>query len=203
MSSTLHMFTYLCRFGAPIPICRGLIANNTEDIEVAKTLASKQQILDKDYITMTLNCTEFINKRGYITKPLSKEEETFPIAYSILMYKDVSATERLLRAIYQPQNYYVIHVDLKARKVVYDAVDGITKCFPNVWKVRDRYDIKWGYISLLNAELSSMEQLLLFRKWKYLINLTGQEFPLWSNRDIVRTLMAFNGANNVEGSAIL
>ena len=43
-------------------------------------------------------------------EPLSQEAANFPLAFSILMYKDVFQVERLLRAIYMPQNYYCIHV---------------------------------------------------------------------------------------------
>ena len=40
------------------------------------------------------------------------------------------------------------------------------------------------------------------KKWKYFINLTGQEFPLKTNYEIVQILKAYKGANNVEGTRI-
>ena len=42
---------------------------------------------------------------------MTAEEEAFPIAYSLLMHKEVEQAERLLRAIYRPQNSYCIHID--------------------------------------------------------------------------------------------
>ena len=68
------------------------------------------------YRQSTSNCTRFKLKRGYITEPRSTEEAEFPIAFSILMYKDYEQTERLLRAIYHPQNFYCIHPDARAKE---------------------------------------------------------------------------------------
>ena len=40
-----------------------------------------------------------------------REAEEFPIAFSILYYKDLVQVERLLRAIYRPNNVYCLHMD--------------------------------------------------------------------------------------------
>ena len=37
-------------------------------------------------------------------------------------------------------------------------------------------------------------------KWKYFINLTGQEFPLKTNLELVRILKSLDGANSMDGS---
>lgn len=34
-------------------------------------------------------------------------------------------------------------------------------------------------------------------KWKYLINLAGQEYPLQTMQDLVKILKVFNGANSL------
>lgn len=36
-------------------------------------------------------------------------------------------------------------------------------------------------------------------RWKYLLNIAGQSFPLMSNLEMVRVLKAYNGANDLEG----
>jgi len=45
-----------------------------------------------------------------------------------------------------------------------------------------------------------MRELLAYKRWKYFINLTGQEFPLQSTLAIVKILKAFNGSNSIEGT---
>ena len=60
---------------------------------------------------------EYKARRGYILESLSQEESNFPIAFSILFYKDLEQVELLLRNIYRPSNYYCLHVDAGASKV--------------------------------------------------------------------------------------
>ena len=36
-------------------------------------------------------------------------------------------------------------------------------------------------------------------KWRYFINLTGQEFPLKTNKELVKILKAYRGANDIMG----
>ena len=49
------------------------------------------------------------------------------------MYTDAEQVERLLRAIYRPQNIYCIHVDRKSPSHVHNAMRAIANCFPNVF----------------------------------------------------------------------
>lgn len=60
-----------------------------------------------------------------------------------------------------------------------------------------------GQYSVLEAELVCMRALLASgRPFKYFINLTGQEFPLKTNLDLVRILSTFNGANDIQSSPL-
>ena len=162
----------------------------------------KVQIPDQRYITVTKNCSNFIHKRRYITQPMSDEERDFPIAFSILIFKDIEQFERLLRAIYRPQNYYCVHVDKKSDIVVREAARSIANCFDNVFISSRSIDVVWGYFSVLEPELVCMKDLWKYTSWKYFINLAGQEFPLKTNGDIVKILKVYNGANNIEGTVL-
>ncbi|RUS84719.1 hypothetical protein EGW08_007506, partial [Elysia chlorotica] len=153
------------------------------------------------YEQTTQNCSKFTWERGYFTVPLSAEELEFPIAYSLLVYKDLEMVERLLlRAIYRPQNYYCLHIDASSTPGFYRAARSLSRCFHNVILTRQRVDVVWGEFSVLKPELLCMRQLWRYRKWKYYINLTGQEFPLKTNLEIVRILKAYRGANDVQGT---
>ncbi|XP_059156046.1 beta-1,3-galactosyl-O-glycosyl-glycoprotein beta-1,6-N-acetylglucosaminyltransferase-like [Physella acuta] len=138
--------------------------------------------------------------RGYIMSSLTLEEEEFPIAYTIMAYTHSEMVERLLRAIYRPQNYYCIHVDKKAPEKFYLAISAIVQCFPNVFLTSRRIDVVWGLFSVLEPELICMKELSRYKKWKYFINLTGQMFPLKTNYQIVKILKAFRGANSINGT---
>jgi len=153
------------------------------------------------YIQQASNCTRFVAERQYAVWPVNREEAMFPIAFSILMFKDVEQFERLLRAIYRPQNLYCIHVDKKSSPNIHAAVTAIARCFENVFVLQRPFDVFWGTFSVLEPELACMKRLLRrSKKWKYFINLTGQEFPLKTNWQIVQILKVFNGSNNMEGT---
>jgi len=161
----------------------------------------KQRISDDTYVKATTDCTLYRTQRRFIMQPLLSEEATFSLAFSIVMFRDVELFERLLRAIYRPQNFYCVHVDKKSALTVHRAVAAIASCFTNVFIAPRVVDVYWGTFTVLESELICMETLLAFsKKWQYFINLTGQEFPLKTNWDIVKILKVFRGANNIEGT---
>ncbi|CAG5115359.1 unnamed protein product [Candidula unifasciata] len=154
-------------------------------------------ITDIEYVDLASKCSRFQKTRGYIMLSLTEEEEEFPLAYSLLVYKDLEMVERLLRAIYRPQNYYCVHVDQKSTVEFYSGMSAIVSCFPNVFLTSVRISVRWGTFSVLEPELLCMKELWRYPKWKYFINLTGQEFALKTNFELVRILKAFNGAIDV------
>lgn len=185
--------------------CDQLVLGNASGdvIKAARSFMDHQNIpipLDHHIIQMASNCSDFIRSRGYVMQPMSDEEAEFPIAYNILMHRTVTQVERLLRAIYAPQNIYCIHVDKSAAGVVHEAVKALTKCLPNVHIASKLETIAYAGISRLQADLNCMRDNLNSPvKWKYLLNTAGEAYPLKTNRDIVRILSAYNGANDIEG----
>ena len=56
--------------------------------------------------------------------------------------------------------------------------------------------MEWGSHSVLMAELSCIHELVKSgEKWKYYINLTGEEFPLVTNLELVHLLRSLHGKN--------
>ena len=191
--------------------------------EVMEWYGEFEPLTNQWYHNATIDCESFKRRRGYITSSLTQEEENFPIAFSLLVFKDIEMVDRVLRSVYRPQNLYCIHVDSKSDPEFYSAVQSVAACFSdNVRMSRRRVDVQWGHFSVLEPELICMEDLWDMdenvtditedtpgsmekqrrKKWKYFINLTGQEFPLKTNYEIVQILKAYKGANNVEGTRI-
>ena len=185
--------------------CRAIFNGDTNETKRASNLSvsnpKDNPLFPTNYMQLTSDCPTFIAKRGYVMSILTQMEAEFPIAFSLLMFKDLEQAERLLRAIYRPQNIYCIHVDKKTDNDTFRAMEGIAGCFDNVFMTRTRIDVQWGKFSVLEPDLICMEELLQRnKKWKYFINLTGQEFPLRTNHELVRILKAYNGANDIEGT---
>lgn len=183
--------------------CRSLFDNNT--LEQNKTLNNllKQPYVEiplSSYINISKDCEKYKQDRGYITSSLTEEEENFPIAYSILVFKSIQQVEMLLRSIYRPQNVYCIHCDTKADPNFKLALQSITSCFENVFISSRSFNVVWGTVGVLLPEIACMKDLWKHKKWKYFINLTGQEFPLRTNLELVKILKSYNGANDMEST---
>lgn len=111
--------------------------------------------------------------------------------------------ERLLRAIYAPQNIYCVHVDKKSEASVVSAIRSITSCFSNVFIVSEAVSVVYASWSRVQADLNCMADLYsASTKWKYFINLCGQDFPLKTNLEIVRMLRALKGGNSLESEKL-
>ena len=155
---------------------------------------------DTTLIRAAENCSDYLSETYYPRLAHSSAEAEFPIAYSIVAHMDAYQLERLLQSIYWPQNWYCIHIDLKAKGKIADFVSNLAQCLPNVIVPTRRESVIYGGISRLKADLNCMEELLRHnRTWRYVINLTGQEFSLRTNREIVQILKIYNGANDIEG----
>lgn len=112
--------------------------------------------------------------------------------------------ERLLRAIYAPQNIYCVHVDKKSKPSFQSAIMAITSCFPNVFMVSHAVDVVYAGWSRVQADLNCMADLYnASTKWKYFINLCGQDFPLKTNLEIVRMLSSLRGGNSMPSETML
>ena len=102
----------------------------------------------------------------------------FMIAYFILVHRYPNQFKRLFKAIYSPNNEYLIHVDKRAGEELKDEVATFLKDFPNASLLKAQ-NIVWGGYSMVEAELRGMKQLLKQSlKWDHYINLSGQDFPL-------------------------
>ena len=170
------------------------------DANLHMSKRKRKAIDNHTYRQMTSNCARFKVDRGYIDSPITEIERDFPLAYSIIAYKQVEQIERLLRAIYRPQNFYCIHLDSKTFQDDVITMMSIANCFPNVFMSSRSVDVKWGEFSVLEAELVCMKDLWEKKGWKYFINLTGQEFPLKTNLELVEILRASQAANLVDGT---
>ena len=183
--------------------CRKLLAGEPDSVKEAIQYTKnhpRKPISNYMFIDLLNNCTDFKMKRGYFTKPLSKLEAEFPIAFSILYYKDIHQVERLLRAIYQPQNTYCLHMDGYASDMLLLASKALARCFDNVFIASKLENVIYASFSRLKAEINCMTDALKQDKsWKYYINLASQDFPLKTNYEMVKILTLYNGSNDIEG----
>lgn len=156
-------------------------------------------LTDMDYVNMTKDCQQFRASRKFMEFPLSKEELDFPIAYSMVVHEKIENFERLLRAVYVPQNIYCVHVDEKSPETYKQAVKAIISCFPNVFLASKLVRVVYASWSRVQADLNCMEDLLQSPvPWKYFLNTCGTDFPIKTNAEMVLALRMLNGKNSME-----
>ncbi|KAM9822198.1 beta-1,3-galactosyl-O-glycosyl-glycoprotein beta-1,6-N-acetylglucosaminyltransferase 4 isoform X4 [Syngnathus typhle] len=176
-----------------------------DPVEIGKALELKQKVLvavdDESTVSLTSDCPTFLKTRHYNSVAISAVEHNFPLAYSLVVHKNAPMVERILHAIYAPQNIYCIHYDQKSSPTFIKAMENLAHCVPSVFIASKLESVKYAHISRLNADLNCLSDLLRSEvKWKYVINLCGQDFPLKSNNELVRELKQLNGNNMLESS---
>ncbi|XP_002740704.1 beta-1,3-galactosyl-O-glycosyl-glycoprotein beta-1,6-N-acetylglucosaminyltransferase-like [Saccoglossus kowalevskii] len=172
---------------------------NISDSDIQRELNLTNSVLEPDSNFTSLNCTRFTADRGYKYKPVTKEEQDFPLAFGILMYSSAHQVEQLLRTIYRPHNIYCIHVDRKSPAVLHRAMESISGCFDNVFISSRLEKVIYASVSQIHAEMNCQRDVLKRnKKWKYFIYLTGQEFPLKTNLEIVQILTEFHDLNDID-----
>uniref|UniRef100_G3N8J5 Glucosaminyl (N-acetyl) transferase 4 n=1 Tax=Gasterosteus aculeatus aculeatus TaxID=481459 RepID=G3N8J5_GASAC len=162
---------------------------------------SRSNVDDDGTVALTSDCQTFVTARGYGGVPVSEAERGFPLAYSMVVHKNAPMVERILHAIYAPHNVYCIHYDQKSSPAFRRAAQNLARCLPNVFIASKLESVEYAHISRLNADLNCLSDLLRSEvKWRYVINLCGQDFPLKSNGELVSELKQLNGSNMLESS---
>ncbi|KAK6175506.1 hypothetical protein SNE40_013959 [Patella caerulea] len=146
---------------------------------------------------ITKNCQLFRQINGYDDKAVTKEEEEFPLAFGIRIHTSPHQAEQLLRMIYRPQNFYCFHVDYRSHINVFESMNSIANCFTNV-VVLSNISTIYSSIRLVEADLLCMKEALKSGiKWKYYMNMAGQEIPIKTNLEIVRICQLLDGLNDI------
>lgn len=117
------------------------------------------------------------------------------IAYLILIHRYPKQFFRFFKAIYHPDNYYLIHVDKKASGHLYRDIECFLTDYSNSMLLK-REEVNWGGFSMVQVELNGIKKLLdLYADWDFCINLSGQDFPLKS-QDYIRNFLSVNRNKN-------
>ena len=129
----------------------------------------------------------------------TEAEVNFPLAYVLQLYKGAGLFVKQLQFIYKPHNVYCIHIDASSSVEFVNAVEQVVRCLPNVFVTKKRIKVIYLHVSTVQAQLNCVGELLESTvPWRYLFNLCGQDFPLYTNQGIVQGLQALNGKTNAE-----
>ncbi|MCX6967386.1 MAG: hypothetical protein NTZ46_06315 [Verrucomicrobia bacterium] len=112
------------------------------------------------------------------------------LAYCILAHKNPAQIARLLKAIAHPDNVCVIHYDKRASREEHAALVRMAREFGNVQLLPPR-PILWGRYSVIGTQLEGIRRCLAMGdRWSHFITLSGQDFPLQPQAQMVAELEA-------------
>ncbi|THD22338.1 Glycosyltransferase 14 family member [Fasciola hepatica] len=183
-------------------ICPTLISKTTNEL-FAELLTKTVRALPMNFSARNVHqCNLFTQIYGDQLE-VSQEEMEFPLAFSFNIHKEFYQFARLFRAVYRHHNSYCIHVDAKADETFRRQVGDLATCFgPNVHVIplRQSISIHWADFGTVEAWIQCAKFFLKQSpiQWRYMLNGSGQEFPLLTNWELVKALKAINGSNIVE-----
>uniref|UniRef100_A0AC34FVX2 Uncharacterized protein n=1 Tax=Panagrolaimus sp. ES5 TaxID=591445 RepID=A0AC34FVX2_9BILA len=170
----------------------------------AKAKASKWRFESSDWnfwkqFEATPNICQTLKQTfSFFSKPLSFEEAEYPIAYGMLVYKDIKQLLYVLSAFYQPQNAYCIAIDGRSSGAFKNQMQIIQSCFPNI-HVFVTKRIEYCGPQIPEAVLTCVDKLNERKhRWEYYQYLSGVDLPLKTNLEMVRIFKALNGTFNAE-----
>ena len=122
------------------------------------------------------------------------------IAYLVLVHRFPEQFKRLFKSIHDPANHYLIHVDKNSGPELEADIRGFLAAYPNA-EVLESKAALWGGYSLVDAELRGMARLLeMGQDWEVFINLSGQDFPLKTQKHIKAFLAQRRGQEFIKAS---
>jgi len=138
--------------------CQRLLVGDKQAVDAAVKFTNthdRKVLQESEVLNNALNCEEFRTRGGYWSRPVRPSDKEFPIAFSILVHWHLEQFERLLRAIYRPQNVYCIHVDAKASSAFHSAIAAIARCLDNVYIATKSQFIVYAGFSRLQVRVTA------------------------------------------------
>lgn len=121
------------------------------------------------------------------TNNTSSTSSSYPVSFAYLISAskgDAVKLKRLVKALYHPANYYLIHMDYGAPEAEFrDVVDFVAEDpvfaeLGNVWVVGKRNLVTYRGPTMLATTLHAMALLLRTCRWDWFINLSASDYPL-------------------------
>lgn len=117
------------------------------------------------------------------------------IAYFIMVHNNFPQLCWLMNAIYSDDDLFVIHIDKKSSPGFFNQVHEYVDGRPNIEFLPSHKVNRFGW-SVVKTELRAIRALVSSkREWKYLINLSAQDYPIKSV-DTIKTKLSLEFPKN-------
>ncbi|CAK9158976.1 unnamed protein product [Ilex paraguariensis] len=123
-----------------------------------------------------------------------KSSKPYPVTFAYLISAstgDSAKLKRVLRALYHPGNYYLIHMDYGAPETEHKEIADFVTSEPvfaqigNVWIVGKPNLVTYRGPTMLATTLHAISMLLRIATWDWFINLSASDYPLVTQDDLI------------------
>ncbi|CAD5220319.1 unnamed protein product [Bursaphelenchus xylophilus] len=163
-------------------------------------MRSYQRIGVLDPEELSMDCQEIRRRRTFASN-VYPEEVGFELAIVKAVYKDYIFHESEISAIYSPNNFYCYVLDSKADKLFKTRLRSLASCFENFIVPDMEFDMTSDGTNIIPAQHHCLE-LLLSKKWEYVFMLENNDMMIKTNRELVKILRLYDGANDVSASSL-
>lgn len=119
------------------------------------------------------------------------------ITYLIFAHANLPFLEHLINRLEAPNTDFFIHIDKKSKECFTHLLS-----IRNVYFAKNRFDIKWGDISMVKALLSACEELTNVCKGEMVVFLGGTDYPVKNNQYINDYLESHKNINFIQGYSL-
>jgi Core-2/I-Branching enzyme len=124
------------------------------------------------------------------------------LAYIVSAYKLPEQLTRLVTRLSTPRSSFLIHVDRKTEQATYRRIVDSLSPLPNV-QFLERHRCDYGGFGHVKATIKGIHELFRQRlPFDYVILLTGQDYPIKSNRQIADFFSGHDGRSFMEYFAL-
>ena len=117
------------------------------------------------------------------------------VAHLILTYTDPVQTERMIKALSNPNFDFYIHVDKKIDIAPHLYLGNL----PNVYLIKNRVEVRWAGYNTVKATFSCIKEIANSgRLYHYIDFLSGQDYPIKSASYIQEFLSQHKGKEFIE-----
>ncbi|XP_059454943.1 beta-glucuronosyltransferase GlcAT14A-like [Corylus avellana] len=141
---------------------------------------------------LTLPISNFRPIMNYLNVQRSNKPYPATFAYLISASKgDTGRLKRVVKALYHPANYYLIHMDYGAPAAEHRdlarfvAGEPVFSQVGNVWLVEKPNLVTYRGPTMLSTTLHAMAMLLRTCNWDWFINLSASDYPLITQDDLI------------------
>ncbi|EYC12916.1 hypothetical protein Y032_0045g1156 [Ancylostoma ceylanicum] len=178
--------------------CNGILNNDPKIIQQAKMMRYNTHFVEKLILDADDRCLAIRSLFGFDNRPNSEAERDYPLAYGLIVYKNLVQVLFMLGSFYRPQNEYCIAVSGGAEPMFKLIMGEVDKCFSNI-RVLNRPRIDWGSYEIINSTFACLNVLSSSETpWKYFQYLAGVDIPLKTNLEMVEILKQWNDTVNAE-----